>query len=116
MAKILIIDDNKAASAFLKLMLQHDHHQVSRSREVAEATHHPRGFNPDLVLIHHAFRNNSGWQVFSDLKQIAPDLPAMVYLLEDFSAQSAGWVVGAVDAVMRERRNATTAVRAKKAG
>lgn len=116
MAKILIIDDNKAASAFLKLMLQQHHHQVSRSREVADATQHPRGFNPDLVLIHHAFRNNSGWRVFSDLKQMAPDLPAVVYLLENLSVQSAGWVVRAVEAVMRERRNATTAVRAKKAG
>ncbi|GAB6910053.1 hypothetical protein JCM12296A_59030 [Desulfosarcina cetonica] len=104
MAKILIIDDNKAASAFLTLVLLRHQHQVVRSREVAETTARSRDFTPDLILINHAFKNNSGWQVFNDLKQMACNLPVMVYVLKDLTIGNADWIDRAVDAAIKESR------------
>lgn len=102
MACILIIDDNHSASAFLKLSLQGRRHRVIRGVDIWEAVDPGGGCVPDLVLINRAFKNNSGWQAFNFLKQAAPHLPAMVYVLERLTSVSTGWIARAVEAVLPE--------------
>ena len=102
MAKILIIDDNRAASAFLKLHLMYHHHQVIRRTDIKDAIDPATGVMSDIVLINHALDNDSGWHVFNILKQAAPDLPASVYVLSDLTAVNADWIVRSVDAVLAE--------------
>jgi len=102
MACILIIDDNHSASAFLKLSLQGRRHRVIRGVDIWEAIDPGSGFVPDLVLINRSLKNNSGWQAFNFLKQAAPHLPAMVYVLERLTSVSAGWIARAVEAVIPE--------------
>jgi CheY-like chemotaxis protein len=101
MSNILIIDDNHAASAFLKLSLQGRRHRVNRSVNFWDAID-PAGIAADLVLINRAFKNNTGWQAFNFLKQAAPHLPAMVYVLEHRTAANAGWIIRAVETVIPE--------------
>ena len=102
MANILIIDDNRAASAFLKLYLMHHHHQVSRSVDIKDAIDPVTGVTPDMVLINQAHDNDEGWHVFAILKQAAPDVPALVYVLSSLTADNADWIVKAVAAVAAE--------------
>ena len=102
MASVLIIDDNRAKSAFLKISLMRERHQVRRSRDIGEAIHPSGGAVPDLVLINRATENVTGWDIFNHLKQLAPDLPAMVYVLEKNSFASVGWICKAVEAACEE--------------
>jgi CheY-like chemotaxis protein len=102
MVCILIIDDNNAASAFLKLSLQGRCHRVIRGEDVWDAIAPGSGIVPDLVLINRDLKNHSGWQAFNFLKQAAPHLPAMVYVLEHLTAAYAGWISGAVEMVIPE--------------
>ncbi len=104
MAIIIILDDSRANSAFLKMRLMRHRHRVSRTALVQDVTDPPSGFLPDLVLINHAFRNDSGWEVFNYLKQIAPQIPAMVYMLEPLSTASAAWIIKAVQEAMGETK------------
>lgn len=70
-ASVLIIDDNRAASAFLKLYLMQQQHKVSRSADIKDAIDPAVGVMPDMVLINHAHDNDAGWHVFNILKQTA---------------------------------------------
>jgi len=101
MAKIYILDDNRATSAFLKIILTRHGHRVSR-REATQDVTKPA---PDLILINHAFRNQSGWGVFNHLKRIAPHIPAMVYGLDQLNAANANWIVEAVETVIGGTKN-----------
>ena len=102
MAKIIIIDDNRASSAFLKIILTRHWHRVSRTADIQDVTNHPSNSTPDLVLINQASRNYSGWKMFNYLKRIAPQIPAMVYGLDQLNAANADWIVKAVEAVIGE--------------
>lgn len=104
MAKIIILDDNQASAAFLKIIMARHWHRVSTTARVQEVTNHPSDSTPELVLINHAFRNHSGWKMFNDLKRIAPQIPAMVYRLDQLNAANANWIVKAVEAVIGETR------------
>jgi DNA-binding NtrC family response regulator len=102
MAIILILDDNRATSVFLKIILTRHWHRVSRIADIKRVTSHPSGSTPELVLINHAFRNHSGWEMFNHLKRTAPHIPAMVYGLDQLNAANANWIVKAVEAVVGE--------------
>lgn len=104
MANILIIDDNKAASAFLKLYLMRQRHQVRRSEDIQAAIDSAPGNTPDLVLINQAHDNGSGWQHFDCLEHAAQDLPAMVYVLASQTTRNVDWIAKAVDAAIQETR------------
>ncbi len=99
---IFILDDNPATSAFLKIILTRHWHRVSRIADIDRVTSHPSDAAPALVLINHAFRNRSGWEMFNHLKRIAPHIPAMVYGLDQLNAANADWIVKAVEAVVGE--------------
>ena len=102
MAKIFILDDNQATSAFLKIILTRHWHRVSRIEDIQTVTNHPLDSAPELVLINHAFRNHSGWEMFNHLKRTAPHIPAMVYGLDQLNAANADWIVKAVEAATGE--------------
>ncbi len=107
MEKIIILDDNRASSAFLKVILTRHWHRVSRTADIQKVTNHPSGSTPELVLINQAFRNHSGWKMFNHLKRIAPHIPAMVYGLDQLNAENADWIVKAIEAVIGETNSHT---------
>ena len=104
MAKIIILDDDHASSAFLKIILTRHWHRVSRTADIQEVTNHPSNSTPELVLINQAFRNYSGWKMFNYLKRIAPHIPAMVYGLDQLNTANADWIVKAVEAAIGETK------------
>ena len=107
MAKIIILDDNQASAAYLKIILTRHWHRVNRTADIQEVTNHPSGSTPNLVMINQAFRNHSGWEMFNHLKRIAPHIPAMVYRLDRLNAENANWIVKAIAAVIGETNNHT---------
>ncbi len=107
MARIIILDDNKATSAFLKMTLTHHRHRVSRTEDIQKVSNHSSGSTPELVLINQAFRNHSGWEMFNHLKRIIPHMPAMVYGLDQLNAVNVDWIVKAVETVIGETKNHT---------
>ena len=108
MAKIIILDDNHASSAFLKIILTRHWHRVSRTADIQEVTNYPSNSTPELVLINQAFRNHSGWEMFNHLKLTAPHIPAMVYGIDQLNAANADWIFKAVEAVIGETKTYTT--------
>jgi len=102
MASVLIIDDNRSQSAFLKISLMRRRHRVRRTQDIRDAIYPRGGTVPDLVLVNRETGNNTGWEVFNYLKQWVPDLPMMVYVLESNCGDSADWICKAVDAACKE--------------
>ena len=102
MTNILIIDDNPAKAAFLKMSLVRSRHKVKQSRDIIEAVFPDHGKVPNLVLINQAMQNFTGWELYFYLKQIMPGLPVMVYVMESNCIEAAGWICKAVDAVCEE--------------
>jgi len=105
MARIIILDDNRASSAYLKVILTRHWHRVSRTSDIQKVTNHPSGSTPELVMINQAFNSHSGWEMFNHLKRIAPHIPAMVYWLDQLNAENADWIVRAVEAVIGKTKN-----------
>lgn len=102
MASVLIIDDNRPKSAFLKISLMGKRHQVRRSQDIREAIDPIDGRDFDVVLINQATDDCTGWELFNHLKQLAPEVPTMVYVLETNCFYSADWICRAVEAVCEE--------------
>jgi DNA-binding NtrC family response regulator len=102
MASVMIIDDNRSTSAFLKMALMRNRHQVRRTEDIRQALFSSANAAPDLVLINQSLKDFSGWKIFNDLKQSAPELPAMVYVLEGNRVDSARWICKAVEAACKE--------------
>ena len=104
MARITILDDNKASSALMKMILTRHQHKVSQTAVVQHAINHPSGCAPDLIFINHAYNKHSGWEVFNHLKQTASNIPAMVYVLNQLNPTDTGRIIQAVDAVLAETK------------
>lgn len=102
MASVLIIDDNRSRSAFLKMSLMRERHEVRRGKDIHGAIFQGANAAPDLVLINQSTQDFTGWELFNHLKQLAPDLPAMVYVLESNRIDSARWICMAVEAACEE--------------
>lgn len=102
MPNVMIIDEDRSASACLKLYLSRRRHRVTRGIDIREAVEPVDGFKPDLVLIRLAPESDSGWEAFNRFKQIAPGLPVMVYALESLTAVSIDWIGKAVEAAIEE--------------
>lgn len=49
MGKIVFLDDNQASSAFLKIILGHHWHRVTRAETIQEVVNYPTGSTPSLV-------------------------------------------------------------------
>ena len=102
MTTILILDDNKACSAALKMKLMSRGYQVSRTMDVQYVINHAWNDEFDLLIINHAHGDACGWKVFNHLARIVPHLPAMVYVMDHPSASTALWIAEAVDSVIYE--------------
>lgn len=102
MKTILILDDNKACSATLKMTLMSKGYKVSRTADVQFLINHAWNDEFDLLLINYAIRNACGWMVFNHLSQAIPHQPAMVYVMDHPDASSAAWIAKAVDAAICE--------------
>lgn len=63
---------------------------------------------PNLVLVSHAFRNNSGWDVFNHLKRVNPKLKVMVYAIDGLSRKDADWIDEAIKAGFGETKKTKT--------
>lgn len=108
MGNILVLDDNKACSAVLKMTLMRHGYRVSRAVEVQEVIDHAERGEFDLLLINHDHGNACGWTVFNQLNRIVPHLPAMVYVMANPYAATATWIAKAVDAVIWETKHAAS--------
>ena len=102
MANLLIIDSDKSISALLKLTLLRQGHSIKRSDDVRDAIDRSDGIKPDLVLINHSFNKNSGWKAFNCIKQIVPNMPAIIYVLDDLNTANAELIGKIVDMILSE--------------
>jgi PleD family two-component response regulator len=102
MVNIVILDDNRASSAVLKMALNRHGFSVGRATVSQDVIDPPSGLRPDLILINQAFNNHSGWEIFNRLKRTAPQMPISVYVLDSCSSLDAVWIVKAVEAVIGE--------------
>jgi DNA-binding response OmpR family regulator len=102
--KITILDDNKASSALLKMILTRHRHQVVQTAVVHDSINAPSGHAPDLVLISQAFGRHSGWEIFNHLRKSASHIPTMVYVLDQLNATDAEWIVRAVETVIAQKK------------
>jgi DNA-binding NtrC family response regulator len=108
MQTILILDDNKACSAALKMTLMSKGYKVRRTMDVQFLINHAWNDEYDLLLINYAQGNACGWMVFNHLSQVVPHLPAMVYVMDHPDASTAAWIAKAVDAVIYETNHASS--------
>jgi PleD family two-component response regulator len=102
MVNIVILDDNRASSAVLKMALNRHGFSVRRATVSQDVIDPPSGSRPDLILINQAINNHSGWEIFNRLKRTAPRMPISVYVLDSCSSLNAVWIVKAVEAVIGE--------------
>lgn len=95
MAKILIIDDNPSIGALLKKALEHEDHLGTVVSGAEHAFAFSRHEEPDLILINHFCRRNTGWILFNHIKQVHDTIPVMVYALEAGLLVGLAWIVKA---------------------
>lgn len=114
MGEITILDDNKASSALLKMILTRHRHQVVQTTVVHDSINTPSGHAPDLVLINQAFSRHSGWETFNHLKKTASHIPTMVYVLDQLNAADADWIVRAVETVIAEKKRILPSTRERR--
>lgn len=96
MNEIIIVDDNQTTGVFLKQALERKAYQTELVPYEEEAI---LRFKPDktkLVMINQACRKHSGWQIFNQVKLFYPDMPLMLYFLDNFRLSDAHGVVQAV--------------------
>ena len=113
MGKITILDDNKASSALLKMILTRHRHQVVQTEVVHDSISSPSGHTPDLVLINQAFSKHSGWEIFNHLRKTASHIPTMVYVLDQLNATDADWIVRAVETVIAQKKRISPSTRTR---
>jgi DNA-binding NtrC family response regulator len=106
MAAILILDDNQACSATLKITLKSRGHEVSCTTDVQFVISPARYEEFDLLLISIAYGKAGGWDVFNHLARIIPQLPAMVYVMDRPATGTAAWIAKAAEAVIYETNQA----------
>lgn len=100
MARIIILDDSRSGSAFLKMSLMRHRYQVRRTADIHAVIAPQPDSVPHLVLINHAFANQRGWEIFNYLKRMAGHIPIMIYVLAHVNAVNASGIVEAVRTVL----------------
>ncbi len=93
MAKIVIMDDNGSTGAVLKKALEREDHRVSLVTNWQGLSAIITDPAIDLVLIH---QEDSQWTTFNRFKITHQDIPAMLYVMRDYSLNSTVWIVKAV--------------------
>ncbi len=95
MANILIVDDNKSMGALLKKELELEDHRVFMSTSCRRSIIDSPDLCVDLVLINQTSQNNSGWAVFNQFKRMNVDIPAMLYVSDNYGRTSITWIIKA---------------------
>lgn len=96
MAKIIIIDDNRATGAFLKIALEQEDFQVTLVAQERDAIVRYKVCNACLVMINQTCRQCGGWTIFNDIKRIDGEMPLMLYFLTNFRLADIAWIIRAV--------------------
>lgn len=99
MAKIVIMDDNRSTSVLLKRALEREDHQVGLVADWQGLSANIEDPNIDLVLIH---QEDSEWTAFNQFKITHQDIPAMLYVMRDYSLTSMVWIVKAVQEALAQ--------------
>jgi DNA-binding NtrC family response regulator len=92
MAMIIIMDDNRSTGVLLKRALEREEHQVRLVADLQELSKIIEDPTIDLVLIH---QDDSQWTAFNQFKIMHQDIPAMLYVMRDYSLKSIVWIVKA---------------------
>ncbi|MGD9368580.1 MAG: hypothetical protein PVH87_22965 [Desulfobacteraceae bacterium] len=93
MAKIVIMDDNRSTNVLLKRALECEDHQVCLVANWQGLSANIKDPGIDLVLIH---QEDSEWTAFNQFKITHQDIPAMLYVMRDYSLTGTVWIVKAV--------------------
>jgi DNA-binding NtrC family response regulator len=96
MANIVIMDDNRSAGVLLKRALELEAHQVCLVANWHGLSVKIEDPPLDLVLIHQDHQEDFGWTAFNQFKHTHQDIPAMLYVMPDYSSTNMCWIVKAV--------------------
>lgn len=99
MARIIIVDENKATGILLRKALEREDHQVGLVANWQGLSANMADPSIDLVLIH---QEDSEWTTFNQFKQTHQDTPAMLYVMPDYGWTSTGWIVKAVQEALSQ--------------
>jgi DNA-binding NtrC family response regulator len=99
MAKIMIMDDNRSTSTLLKKELEREGHQVDLSDTWQWLSDNIVDPTIDLVLIH---QDDSEWTTFNRFKKTHQDIPAILYVMRDYSLTNIVWIVKAVQNALEQ--------------
>lgn len=101
MTRIAIVDENPSIARQLKHVLEQAGHQATLCRGFTPEPSQTAGGGPDLVLIGQRSHDADGWVCFNQWKETTPDLPLMLYVLDDCRTERMGVLVKAVNQAAR---------------
>ena len=99
MAKIIIMDDNRSTGILLKRALEREDHQVYLVADWQGLSAIIKDPTIDLVLIH---QEDSEWTAFNQFKMVHQDIPAMLYVMRDYSLTRMVWIMKAVQEALAQ--------------
>ena len=95
MSTVMLLDDNRSKSAYLKMAIMRRGFTVRRHDQYRAAIGEATGRPPDLILVNHAFDSQKGWDTLQRLKQDLPGQPVLLYVLGQMATKDADWIVEA---------------------
>lgn len=102
MATILIVDCSRPKAAYLKMALTRDGHEVDCCAALNDEVSTASSGGLDLILVNLEPDSRTGWEIFFELKRRAPDIPVMLYVMDQMEASAVRWIVSAVDEAVGE--------------
>ncbi|MBN1932340.1 MAG: response regulator [Desulfobacterales bacterium] len=86
MAKILIVDDRPYIPDLLLMELATEGYRVRHVVNTIYMWEQLKNLQPDVVLIDHYLNGNESWKILLDINKQCPDLPVLVYIINNVSA------------------------------
>ena len=83
MAHVLIVDDQPYVRKFLSEELARDGYGTETTGDPDSIWGHLTNWRPDVVLLDLYLDGFKGWDILSDIKRIAPDLPVLILTAYD---------------------------------
>ena len=102
MSIVMIIDDNRAKSAYLKMAFTRHGFNVQRVDTYRDAASKAALNLPDLILINHQFETDRGWDIFYALTYAFPHQPILLFTLEHMRTQDTDWIIEAATKAIRD--------------
>jgi DNA-binding NtrC family response regulator len=103
MRQIIIVDDNKSTGVVLRKALEREDYQVLVVACEEDAIIRFRIKKTGLVMINQTCRKHSGWRIFNNVKLVYPEMPLMLYFLDNFRPAATLGVVQAAAEALRHR-------------